>query len=176
MSAASFMARFQSTLPYGSETVAICSLQMTSISIHAPLRERTFAQIIISREGNFNPRSLTGATVSDEILRTSLGFQSTLPYGSDGQRRDFTDIARISIHAPLRERSLRQAFMLQRYYISIHAPLRERRFGFSCRSDCFSFQSTLPYGSEEFADLPSSVRAISIHAPLRERFVSYRDL
>ena len=77
------MARFQSTLPYGSETVAICSLQMTSISIHAPLRERTFAQIIISREGNFNPRSLTGATVSDEILRTSLGFQSTLPYGSD---------------------------------------------------------------------------------------------
>ena len=59
--------------------------------------------------------------------------------------------------------------MLQRYYISIHAPLRERRFGFSCRSDCFSFQSTLPYGSEEFADLPSSVRAISIHAPLRER-------
>ena len=190
MSAASFMARFQSTLPYGSETVAICSLQMTSISIHAPLRERplaelsrlcptdfnprsltgaiatnvvhhvansisihaplrertaildssremtisihaplrerTFAQIIISREGNFNPRSLTGATVSDEILRTSLGFQSTLPYGSD---------------------------LFVRHL---------------CFRDTI-FQSTLPYGSEEFADLPSSVRAISIHAPLRER-------
>ena len=54
---------FQSTLPHGSDKV------------------RTD---IVKMQLNFNPRSLTGATLQRQLLLTNFEFQSTLPHGSDG--------------------------------------------------------------------------------------------
>ena len=99
---------FQSTLPYGSDPAVNAEILRTSISIHAPLRERLHCldnsistlfnisihaplrerlagQITIRYKINFNPRSLTGATFHPIDLVVKLG---------------------ISIHAPLRERRL----------------------------------------------------------------------
>ena len=78
-----------------------------SISIHAPLRERLLA-----------PR----------ILKLILRFQSTLPCGSDPERRLKMTINAISIHAPSRER---------------HSSIRSLTNG-------TEFQSTLPHGSDAF--------------------------
>ena len=54
------------------------------ISIHAPSRERPEANLPPHSHNDFNPRSLTGATImftnwDDYIAK----FQSTLPHGSD---------------------------------------------------------------------------------------------
>ena len=76
-----------------------------NISIHAPSRERPQRPACRAEPENFNPRSLTGATLSNSILIGKKLFQSTLPHGSDrskiyhSQRREH-----ISIHAPSRER------------------------------------------------------------------------
>ena len=172
MSAASFMARFQSTLPYGSDrcrcrsrwhladfnprSLTGASYKQTlvaytvGISIHAPLREREPADLAAECGGIFQSTLPYGSDRTRELLLLLfLPFQSTLPYGSE----------------------LRQAFMLQRYYISIHAPLRERHFGFSCRSVYSLFQSTLPYGSDIALEWSWQQNTISIHAPLRERMI-----
>ena len=120
--------------------------------------------------GNFNPRSLTGATCAGEYKPLQHG---------------------ISIHAPLRERLYPINASRLYIFISIHAPLRERRcragraykgMDFNPRSltgatpysrsasPAHRFQSTLPYGSDTtvFALSPTFI-VISIHAPLRER-------
>ena len=120
----------------------------TRISIHAPLRERPRGCWVKQLPSNFNPRSLTGATMAalkpighDEIsihapLRERLKnllrflrsrtFQSTLPYGSDRLNR--YDIDFLPHFNP---RSLTGAtqYYLQVLYQQI-------------------FQSTLPYGSD----------------------------
>ena len=124
---------------------------------------------------DFNPRSLAGATLAD-----NLGKGTT----------------RISIHAPLRERRYTANWVTQDGGISIHAPLRERptqdsldfagSTNFNPRSLAGAtglpvqqaymvekFQSTLPCGS----DSPNHrhyacLLIISIHAPLRERLVT----
>ena len=141
---------FQSTLPYGSDCISICSAAMQQISIHAPLRERPkqrckFAldqlisihaplrerltsSMLIIRKKHFNPRSLTGATSPDARCRS---------YRSDFNPRSLTGA---TFYWPQRFR--------QRWEISIHAPLRERR---DCSKNCLlprRFQSTLPYGSD----------------------------
>ena len=118
---------FQSTLPHGSDRHMDKHHLCTSISIHAPSRER--------------------------------------PRDKDSERADVT----ISIHAPSRERrcwlscadfcryfnprSLTGAtyngyvYMLPAV-ISIHAPSRERHLKFLTIILNFSFQSTLPHGSD----------------------------
>ena len=167
-------------------------LYQTGISIHAPSRERRQLSTPILCEHqfqstlphgsdwlwlskiclmlNFNPRSLTGATLMRPFLK-----QKT----------------KISIHAPSRER-LRQyeiAFQTMLFQstlphgsdiafkatfscfkISIHAPSRERPVAVLVASVRVGFQSTLPHGS----DLRRPGRVdfqppISIHAPSRER-------
>ena len=103
-----------------------------------------------------------------------------------------TALAKISIHAPLRERPIRIAKALASTVISIHAPLRERpplvrllcsRPRFQSTLPCGSdeaepdnrlmrvvFQSTLPCGSDDYPTTTTGdVINISIHAPLRER-------
>ena len=77
--------RFQSTLPYGSDSEDILMARYNEISIHAPLRERQLKPKLLcrwlifqstlpygsdaihlvkqSKNTNFNPRSLTGATI-----------------------------------------------------------------------------------------------------------------
>ena len=75
----------------------------------------------------FNPRSLTGATVSFvPSLHGFVGFQSTLPHGSDPLW-----------HAPPRP-----------VIISIHAPSRERPVSRHDKQIRRQFQSTLPHGSD----------------------------
>ena len=97
----------------------------------------------------FNPRSLTGATVSFvPSLHGFVGFQSTLPHGSDPLW-----------HAPPRP-----------VIISIHAPSRERPVSRHDKQIRRQFQSTLPHGSDGKAPYGRLVRhGISIHAPSRER-------
>ena len=97
---------FQSTLPYGSDSMASgATSPQPIISIHAPLRERymgatpqmqqrlfqstlpygsdDYLRPHLRLHIHFNPRSLTGA-MSKRILKALYSiFQSTLPYGSD---------------------------------------------------------------------------------------------
>ena len=100
----------------------------------------------------------------------SSSFQSTLPCGSDNEQFvGYYGQRKISIHAPLRER-LRHLMVTnfltnfnprslagattaanQPYfivYISIHAPLRERQQPQINLILLFTFQSTLPCGSD----------------------------
>ena len=99
---------FQSTLPRGSDTItsgARCPAH--NISIHAPSRERLLLAILcrvkskfqstlprgsdrqdcyyrLRSAGNFNPRSLAGATLTSMTTINGKNiFQSTLPRGSD---------------------------------------------------------------------------------------------
>ena len=97
--------QFQSTLPYGSDEVITNHRMSIEISIHAPLRERLRTVQWYTYRCYFNPRSLTGARIRCKADWYYVIFQSTLPYGSDTP--DFMqerEQARISIHAPLRER------------------------------------------------------------------------
>ncbi len=126
----------------------------TTISIHAPSRERPQTYSVIISQPDFNPRSLAGATMPS-IKRLSVGtaFQSTLPRGSDFRARHCiwhcahfnprslagaTTNAykkywynRISIHAPSRERLKEPEKIFDYYPISIHAPSRERHHNYS---------------------------------------------
>ena len=120
---------------------------------------------------NFNPRSLTGATIrfflcpavsvisihapsrerpfGSRNLAPVILFQSTLPHGSDNILcRLWQAVKLISIHAPSRERPV--------FSIVIAATLL--------------FQSTLPHGSDVVRLCASGrIVTISIHAPSRER-------
>ena len=93
----------------------------TDISIHAPSRERLCQSFFIVGFSYFNPRSLTGATSIMNLpkLKSKL-FQSTLPHGSDRKHTVSASHHVISIHAPA------QAIVVSAARISIHAPLRER--------------------------------------------------
>ena len=76
-------------------------------------------------------------------------FQSTLPYGSDSpDLSTISNVSRISIHAPLRERRGLEKDLKTKDLISIHAPLRERPVLNNGQYDVCIFQSTLPYGSD----------------------------
>ena len=55
---------FQSTLPYGSEKRLNNQNTFAEISIHAPLRERICVVWCSMARENFNPRSLTGARIT----------------------------------------------------------------------------------------------------------------
>ena len=119
-----------------------------AISIHAPLRERLKEARRTWPSWHFNPRSLTGATSVKDKRSKAWEFQSTLPYGSDQWDANVDQLARISIHAPLRERLL-----------SILKGLKPKNFnprsltGATSNPVWYSiykhqFQSTLPYGSD----------------------------
>ena len=118
------------------------------ISIHAPSRERLPRPLVPTAKADFNPRSLAGAIPIHLETGTFIAFQSTLPRGSDSDRRIYDGRNRISIHAPSRERFLTCAPQQRTAYfnprslagatavpvlvehlrkISIHAPSRERR-------------------------------------------------
>ena len=102
-------------------------------------------------------------------LNIDLGFQSTLPRGSDYEQTVEAYRTEISIHAPSRER-LRHRHHSRRHNhfnprslagathmltgcglnvgISIHAPSRERHLGDPLEDNVLLFQSTLPRGSD----------------------------
>ena len=149
--AKTFYRRFQSTLPCGSDALFRITIIVLSISIHAPLRERLGAQhatgwvIIISIHAPLRerlcisprtrPSMLFQSTLpcgSDKlVLSNSIAsgrkFQSTLPCGSDLRCGTCPKRAKISIHAPSRERLTPAYRTSPQRGISIHAPSRERQ-------------------------------------------------
>ena len=141
---------------------------------------------------NFNPRSLTGATLrSPYSPQQRKHFNPRSLAGATSSTSSTRASGEISIHAPLRERprnsvvtkvpahfnprSLAGATLSGKSLeyaknISIHAPLRERPGYNLFRSPTLEFQSTLPCGSDDKAnDWAIRCVHISIHAPLRER-------
>ena len=166
--------QFQSTLPCGSDLKNLLHcLRCRIFQSTLPCGSDTIVFASTKHINNFNPRSLAGATL---------------------MLRQYADVARISIHAPLRERRLfrRQDNTEHNFNprslagatglftrsedvvagISIHAPLRERR---QINSRTFlrpRFQSTLPCGSDINIHHRAMRAEISIHAPLRERLCS----
>ena len=76
--------QFQSTLPHGSDfdLAAHCRCEELFQST-LPYGSDAKPVLLYSRTSDFNPRSLTGATIAATARNTILLFQSTLPYGSD---------------------------------------------------------------------------------------------
>ena len=120
---------------------------------------------------NFNPRSLTGATVKTQaILFLSQKFQSTLPHGSDGcSKLIFIDLKNFN------PRSLTGATMQIQgetagLKISIHAPSRERLVAMDRSSNCIAISIHAPSRERHRKTLRrTKYYNISIHAPSRER-------
>ena len=143
------MLKFQSTLPHGSDDFTGGLNTATTISIHAPSRERRAAHTFFTRFADFNPRSLTGATLVLTLLMVDHSDFNPRSLTGATEFGDcyVTEIA-ISIHAPSRERLFGYSAIDIINKISIHAPSRERR------------GTPLPYRTDG---------VISIHAPSRER-------
>ena len=167
---------------------------LSDISIHAPLRERHhntlkafsvmlfqstlpygsdfYRQTHQDTSTHFNPRSLTGATLSlHEAVFHGFLFQSTLPYGSDYIRR-----CCVHKHPYFNPRSLTGATVVCFYKsamsrISIHAPLRERHGGVVLAANDSNFNPRSLTGATFGAGAEDERTCISIHAPLRERRV-----
>ena len=139
---------FQSTLPYGSDALGASYNSIGGISIHAPSRERLLWRATVSRLINFNPRSLTGATIERAIWSQARIFQSTLPHGSDSNQDSELTYTEYFNPRSLTGATARVVAGKQSQEISIHAPLRERPwFCPDCRCER-QFQSTLPRGSD----------------------------
>ena len=123
---------FQSTLPYGSDGCKV-SLRRNAI--------------------DFNPRSLTGATININAINS---------------------FNRISIHAPLRERRTIYGERYEKKGISIHAPLRERQITGRHINRSIYFNPRSLTGATASHVAITSPHTISIHAPLRERLHPYQ--
>ena len=96
-------------------------------------------------------------------------FQSTRPHGARP-----TEYAKqqgyfnVSIHAPTRGATLREAVRLQIWLVSIHAPTRGATQFEDERANCVKFQSTRPHGARLRVAHHRAVRVlVSIHAPTR---------
>ena len=76
-------AKFQSTLPQGSDVYVSCLYGRKYVSIHAPTRERRNDLARCAGFICFNPRSHKGATLPCKGTYPQRMFQSTLPQGSD---------------------------------------------------------------------------------------------
>ena len=79
------VSRFQSTLPYGSDSSRkyTCSVVNCHFNPRSLTGATQCAQASAVFRRHFNPRSLTGATKILAMLLVCQLFQSTLPYGSD---------------------------------------------------------------------------------------------
>ena len=141
------------------------------ISILAPSRERPAGGGSKPAPSHFNPRSLTGATLSHrQYMSLAIQFQSSLPHGSDKMPLSYTfdkyAFQSSLPHGSDDNKSGRDIL----YVISILAPSRERRFPYgrgrcTCNFNPRSltgatglgnsfpkkpslFQSSLPHGSD----------------------------
>ncbi len=141
--------RFQSTLPRGSDYDKLYDAINHDISIHAPSRERpdtirhsddwfTFQSTLprgsdfnsfqcLPAANHFNPRSLAGATNPANLI---------------------SFIQDISIHAPSRERLIRNLLLiiLRLFQSTLPRGSDSRLHNFACWQSLF--QSTLPRGSD----------------------------
>ena len=144
--------QFQSSLPRGSDPVLLLGVPAEQrISILAPSRERPeFSQWSYAAHGDFNPRSLAGATQQGQRPRTKhlisiLAPSRERPMAWIGQ----AGAAFISILAPSRERPRLLTLTIVRVIISILAPSRERPSYIDfMEASKWKFQSSLPRGSD----------------------------
>ena len=121
---------FQSTLPRGSDPESMTGILCSSISIHAPSRERQLLVGALAVLFLFQSTLPRGSDAVPSLHGVTIWrFQSTLPRGSDPNGIVYGAAGVISIHAPSRERPLDRGFLTDRRNISIHAPSRERRSG-----------------------------------------------
>ena len=164
---------FQSTLPHGSDGLPNLELSAALIRFQSTLPHGSdlAARHRPNLSTYFNPRSLTGATLTLPMVQQRQAFQSTLPHGSDvnllTQHSSFTRhfnprsltgataISRLCPQARLyfNPRSLTGATLScgelkPLVGISIHAPSRERQISLLSTACSPRFQSTLPHGSD----------------------------
>ena len=129
--------------------------------------------------------------MSIALLKRAVGFQSTLPRGSDRiqfpppicttnsipapprERPSANYSARnepaISIHAPSRERLAVNILIVQYLSISIHAPSRERLPARPSSQGQPHFNPRSLAGATQIGLMEKNDKGISIHAPSRER-------
>ena len=122
-----------------------------NISIHAPLRGRLFALVLLFEYSDFNPRPLAGATWPDQSHRTLHSFQSTPPCGGDPFPTAFCLLSRDFNPRPLAgaTRTTTSSFRL-----------------------IFDFNPRPLAGATQFIEIGVHGINISIHAPLRGRPLS----
>ena len=187
--------KFQSTLPHGSDLMqqvnsGLCWQFQSTLPHGSDLLSKTERRMLAC---DFNPRSLTGATLfttfynfyrpisihapsRERLFIISLAinfdilFQSTLPHGSDQHRYQWS-MDDMQFQSTLPHGSdciLTRSSCIAS--ISIHAPSRERLGMGHCISGKKTFQSTLPHGSDCCSiGFNITKLQISIHAPSRER-------
>ena len=123
-------------------------LAISTISIHAPSRERLLGAIVNVSVSDFNPRSLAGAT--DDAMAEIKSID-------------------ISIHAPSRERPDTEDMRKIIIVISIHAPSRERLGQYPLEDKLYNFNPRSLAGATRRPNAADCQQNISIHAPSRER-------
>ena len=123
-------------------------LAISTISIHAPSRERLLGAIVNVSVSDFNPRSLAGAT--DDAMAEIKSID-------------------ISIHAPSRERPDTEDMRKIIIVISIHAPSRERLGQYPQEDKLYNFNPRSLAGATRRPNAADCQQNISIHAPSRER-------
>ena len=126
-------------------------LAISTISIHAPSRERLLGAIVNVSVSDFNPRSLAGAT--DDAMAEIKSID-------------------ISIHAPSRERPDTEDMRKIIIVISIHAPSRERLGQYPQEDKLYNFNPRSLAGATRRPNAADCQQNISIHAPSRESTVN----
>ena len=125
---------FQSTLPHGSDNNLLPSNYPSS---------------------NFNPRSLTGATIVCWLLRLiSSDFNPRSLTGATKYGDACYEVMYISIHAPSRERPTNTAASTQRIYFNPRS-LTGATVQVLVVNVGTEFQSTLPHGSDTSTVYPA---------------------
>ena len=145
-----FLCIFQSTLPRGSDRLSMRILYCAS-TFQSTLPRGSDVHICRCRPNrrNFNPRSLAGATLRNDVSNAANA---------------------ISIHAPSRERLERSQGSISGSRFQSTLPRGSDAAGAAALQWRLTFQSTLPRGSDTGArTVIKDNLIISIHAPSRER-------
>ena len=87
--------------------MVVSPLSLIDVSIHAPVRERLIKQLRIQALQRFNSRSREGATSSIASREFYFSFNSRSREGATTGSFRFYDFFAVSIHAPVRERRVR---------------------------------------------------------------------
>ena len=144
---------FQSTLPRGSDSINNFSLvSSSSISIHAPSRERPFITAVAFLR---LPISIHAPSRERQLSKDPINIHIA-----------------ISIHAPSRERRYAQAYHSYRfYYFNPRSLAGATRIASTVDSDTLNFNPRSLAGATHVLLAAARLQYISIHAPSRERLL-----
>ena len=121
--------QFQSTLPHGSDGNMFSNCYELTTLFQSTLPHGSDQKYPAEAydTADFNPRSLTGATLKDAKAYISINnFNPRSLTGATSCRNGYKLNIMISIHAPSRERLFSITNTTKNLTISIHAPSRER--------------------------------------------------